>query len=106
MNIIKTLRKEIDNGRIYVGVNGETLTEEKLSALMRKEYSAKVAAGTLPDDLTFADYLRAESDKLPMVADVLAGVIEWLNPSDNAPEATDENTEEPEPEEVDEPAEE
>lgn len=103
MNIIKCLQKEIDAGRIYVGVNGETLTEEKLSALMRKEYSAKVAAGTLPDDLTFADYLSAEADKLPMVVDVLAGVIEWLNPSNDEAE---EPAAEPEPAEVDEPAEE
>ena len=99
MNIIKTLHKEIAAGRFYVGVNGETLTEEKLSALMRKEYSAKVAAGTIPDDKTFAKYLEDAKDKLPMVSDVLDAVKDWLNPSDESPEK---EATEPEAPEVDE----
>lgn len=109
MNIITTLKKEIEKGNLLVDANGNCLNSEKVKKAAKREYLALVREGKLDmEQVTFPEYLNEytyDCVSTQSIIDIISASAA-LSKEKEEEELEEEELEEEEEEEKEEPEEE
>lgn len=86
MNIVKTLKKELEKGNKYITLDCEVLNEEKLTKLFQKNYLAGVKAGDIDmTEITFSEYCEMQFNDIMLVEDLIEYVIPYRKTESSDP---------------------
>lgn len=94
-NIIKTLKKELENNRTLISKTGEVMSYEKVKAITEKEYRKGIAKGTIALSISYADYEKEVVDGKYIHVEALLNDLAKKG-IDSGTDATEEETAEPE----------
>lgn len=71
MNIIKTLKKQVESGKDIVMKDGNIISKEDVRKAAMKNYLTGVKAGEIPTTKSFDDYFAEANDACVTVKDVI-----------------------------------
>ena len=92
MNLIKSLLSQAENGKVFVDIEGNVLSAEKIEIKAKKTYANLIKSGNIdPMETSFNDYVNAVKSEYITVYDL----IDFIRGEEQETEP------EPEPEEGD-----
>ena len=76
MNIITTIKKEIEKGNRYCFPDGNTVSDAKMEQLAKKDFMADMKAGKVAGDVSFNKYFTDWKSSHVIALDTIINVLE------------------------------
>ena len=71
MNVVKMLKKQIENGKDIVMNDGNIISKDEIRKAMLKKYLAGVKSGEVAADVSFEAYLKENSGEYVSLQEVV-----------------------------------